>query len=221
MPERTPAALTRAQVRAFDRRAIEELGLPALVLMENAGRGAADVLRGLGVRGRVIVCCGKGNNGGDGLVLARHLLNEGADVHVWLFADPAGLSPECTAHWHVTRRLPLPTRIWDGAVPEELDLADAEWIVDALFGTGLAGPVRAPLDRVIACINAAPGRVFALDIPSGLDADVGEPLGATVRADHTATFVAPKVGYANPAAAAWLGQVHVVGIGVAPRFLAS
>lgn len=220
MPEPTPAALTCAQVRELDRWAIDDLGLPALVLMENAGRGAAEVLRGLGLRGRVVVCCGKGNNGGDGLVLARHLLNVGIDVHAWLFANPAGLSPECAVHWRVTQRLPLPARLWDGAVPEQADLDGAEWIVDALFGTGLAGPVRPPYDCVIERINAAPGRVLAVDIPSGLDGDTGAPHGAAVRADHTVTFVAPKVGYDNPAAAAWLGQVHVVDIGIAPRFLA-
>jgi NAD(P)H-hydrate epimerase len=97
-------------------------------------------------------------------------------------------------------------------------LASAEWVVDALFGTGLSGPLRAPFDQVIAAINDGPAQVLAVDIPSGLDCDTGQPLGPTVRAHLTATFVAQKKGFAQPAAKAWLGNVHVLGIG-APRKL--
>jgi NAD(P)H-hydrate epimerase len=93
---------------------------------------------------------------------------------------------------------------------------EADWVVDALFGTGLQGPLQAPFDRVVSAINASPARVLAVDIPSGLDCDTGEPLGPTVRARYPATVVAEKKGFANPAARAWLGEVHVVGIG-APR----
>jgi NAD(P)H-hydrate epimerase len=99
------------------------------------------------------------------------------------------------------------------------ELAKAEWIVDALFGTGLEGPVRAPLDRVITAINASPGAVFAVDIPSGLDADTGEPMGATIQARHTATFVALKKGFALPAARVWLGKVNVIDIGAPLKLL--
>jgi NAD(P)H-hydrate epimerase len=96
--------------------------------------------------------------------------------------------------------------------------AHAGWIVDALFGTGLSGPIAAPFDRVIAAINASGAHVLAVDIPSGLDCDAGEPLGLTVQADHTVTFVTAKAGFAKSAAAEWLGALHVVGIGV-PRSL--
>src|SRR5205807_2339818 len=92
--------------------------------------------------------------------------------------------------------------------------ARADWIVDALFGTGLTGPLRSPLDRLVELINASPARILAVDIPSGLDADTGAPLGSTIRAEHTVTFVAPKVGFHNPAAAAFTGRVHVVDIGI-------
>jgi NAD(P)H-hydrate epimerase len=210
------ASLTRDEARAFDRWAIDVIGIPGLVLMENAGRGAARVLSDLGVRGPVVLCCGKGNNGADGLVMARHLRNWGADARVLLCARPADLTSEAAVHWHITQQLAIPCQCW----PEldesrlEAELSQADWIVDALFGTGLTGPVRAPFDRTIACINGAPGRVLAVDIPSGLDADAGAPLGPTVRAQHTVTFVAPKRGYVNPAASAWLGQVHVVDIGI-------
>jgi NAD(P)H-hydrate epimerase len=212
--------LTRQQVRELDRRAIQEFGVPALVLMENAGRGAAELLVSLGVHGPVAICCGKGNNGGDGLVMARHLQNLGVEVGVHLFARPEALSAEAAVHWRVVERAGIAARLWPDAARDDValdelarELARAEWVVDGLFGTGLEGPVRPPFDRVIAAINASPGRVFALDIPSGLDADTGEPMGPTIRASHTATFAASKKGFDNPGARPWLGKVHVVDIG--------
>ena len=99
------------------------------------------------------------------------------------------------------------------------ELAAAEWVVDALFGSGLQGPVRPPFDRIIEAINASGARVLAVDIPSGLDADTGEPLGPTIRALHTATIAAAKKGFARPEAAAWLGQVHVIDMGTPRRVL--
>jgi len=212
--------LTRDQVRSIDRRAIEEYGVPGAVLMENAGRGAAEVLLRLGVHGSVVICCGKGNNGGDGFVMARHLDNQGIPIRILLFADPKELVGEAAANYQIAEKAKLAIRVHRSeSVPlDEIqqDLATAEWVVDALFGTGLSGPIRAPFDTVIAAINACPARILAVDIPSGLDCDRGEPLGAAVRAHHTVTFVAPKTGFANPCAADWLGKVHVVDIG-APR----
>jgi NAD(P)H-hydrate epimerase len=210
--------LTRAETRDFDRRAIEHFGIPALVLMENAGRGAVDVMQTLGVKGPVLICCGKGNNGGDGLVIARHLANRAIPVKVLMFARPDELSADAAAQWRIVQQLPLPAEAWCDAAfdPERLtrELAQAEWIVDALFGTGLTGPMRPPFDRIATCINASAARVLAVDIPSGLDADSGLPMGPTIRAEHTVTFVAPKVGFAQPTAASWLGQLHVAEIGL-------
>jgi len=209
--------LTRAQVRDFDKHAIEQLGIPSVVLMENAGRGVAQVLHVLGIRGPVVIACGKGNNGGDGLVIARHLANAGCDVSVLLFARPSELSPDAAIQWNVVQKMRLPAQIALQPLDEmtlATSFAKAEWIVDALFGTGLTGPVRSPFDRIITLINGSPARVLAVDIPSGLDADTGEPLGPTIRAEHTVTFVAPKLGFRNPAAAAFTGQVHVADIGV-------
>ena len=97
---------------------------------------------------------------------------------------------------------------------------DDGWVVDALFGSGLQGPVRPPHDRVIETINASGARVFAVDIPSGLDSDTGRPMGPTVRAHHTATVAALKKGFLEPAARAWLGQVHVIDMGAPRRLLA-
>ena len=209
--------LTREQVRNLDRLAIEQYGIPALVLMENAGRGVAEVLFSLSDGANVLICTGKGNNGGDGLVAARHLANRGWAVKVLLFAAPEQLSSECAVHWNIVQRMNIPAEVLVGAdlTDERLkrEIEQTEWIVDGLFGTGLAGTIRAPIDRVIALINNGGRKVLAVDIPSGLDADSGLPLGCAVRADHTATFVAGKTGFANPAAAGWLGTVHVIDIG--------
>jgi NAD(P)H-hydrate epimerase len=220
--------LSREQARALDRRAMEELGIPGIVLMENAGRGMAELLLSLGAAGPVAVCCGKGNNGGDGLVIARHLANAGVTVRVLLFADPARLPADAATNFTITDRMSahdatrpgergrVSLEVLPGAVDDARlagTLAGADWVVDALFGSGLRGPVPAPFDGIIAAINAAGARVLAVDIPSGLDSDTGSPSGPAVRADHTATVVAPKKGFGQPAATAWVGHVHVIGMG--------
>lgn len=214
--------LTREQVRTIDRRAINEYGVPGVVLMENAARGAAEVLLALGLHGPVVVCCGKGNNGGDGFALARHLDNRLVPVRVLLFARPEDVHGDAAVNYRILDHSSVrrDVRIEDPLNLELLrqDLAAADWVVDALFGTGLAGPLQTPFAEIVQAINGSPAQVLAVDIPSGLDADTGEPLGPTVRAHHTVTFVALKKGFANPAARSWIGQVHVVDIG-APRNL--
>jgi NAD(P)H-hydrate epimerase len=180
------------------------------------------VLRSLGVHGQVVILCGKGNNGGDGLVIARHLANAGIDVISLLLARPDDLSSDAAVQWNIVQRMQLPTQVWADQKLDDTKLAGilgaADWIVDALFGTGLTGPVRAPLDRVIALFNASSAHRLAVDIPTGLDADTGAALSATVRAEHTVTFVAEKMGFRNPSAAVFLGCVHVADIGVAYSF---
>ncbi len=223
--------LTREQARELDRRAMSEFGVPGIVLMENAGRGMAELLRSLGIDGRVVLCCGKGNNGGDGFVMARHLDNAGIAVQVLLFADPAQLSGDAAVNHRILAASGIPLEIYEvhpaanaaGSpwIEEERlrrQLAEADWIVDALFGSGLRGAVQAPFDCIFAAINAAGKRVFAVDIPSGLDSDSGLPLGIAVRAQHTATVAAMKQGFVQPSATEWLGQVHLIDMG-APRAL--
>ena len=214
--------LTREQVRELDRRAIEEYGVPGIVLMENAGRGMAELLRALGINGLVVICCGKGNNGGDGLVMARHLDNAGLRVRVLLFGDPAQLSGDVAINHRIVTASGIPVDVFAGPSLDEerlrRQLADADWIVDALFGSGLRGAIQPPFDRILAVINAAAKRAFAVDVPSGLDSDTGQPLGVAVRAQHTGTVAARKQGFLNPSAAAWLGQVHLIDMG-APRAL--
>jgi NAD(P)H-hydrate epimerase len=211
--------LTRDEVRAIDRRAIEDYGLPGVVLMENAGRGAAELLLVQGIHGPVLICCGGGNNGGDGYVIARHLDIAGIPVRILALVPPEELSGDAATQAAVIRRCGVPILVLpqDGdAVANEL--AAAEWIVDALLGTGMRGNVRPPYDDLIDAINRAPGKVLAVDLPSGLDCDLGVPLGSCIRADLTTTFVARKRGFNVPTAAPYLGQVHVIGIG-APRDL--
>ncbi len=217
------STLTRAEVRDADRRAVREYGLSSLVLMENAGRGAADLLLRLRDGGRICVCCGKGNNGGDGFVIARHLEAAGVDVHVLLVADPDSLTEDAATNWRILQASSTPLTIdedGEGETARRL-LSEAEWIVDALLGTGVQGEVRAPYSEVIGRINHAAASVLAVDLPSGLDCDTGCPLGACVRADHTATFVACKQGFQAGEAAQWTGPVTVLPIGVPRHLLAA
>lgn len=204
--------LTRAATRELDRRASEEVGIPSLVLMENAGRNAADVLHRLNpLRMRVAVVCGPGNNGGDGCVMARHLDRLGVPVTIRLMGDPAALRGDAAVNWQIVDRMGLiasPGWNFDGY----------GWIVDALFGTGLSRAIGPPYDSVVAAINAAGKQIFAVDIPSGLDCDTGSPLGPTVRAHHTVTFVGLKEGFVNPSSRPYVGEVHFADIG-APRRL--
>jgi NAD(P)H-hydrate epimerase len=215
--------LSRDEARDLDRRAIEEFGVPGVVLMENAGRNMAELLRALGVQGRVVICCGPGNNGGDGFVMARHLDNANVAVRVLLFAVAEKLAGDAALNYGILTKSGIEVEGFPGVDLEEdklrRELATAEWVVDALFGSGLRGPMRPPFDRVAAAINASSAQVFAVDIPSGLDSDTGQPLGTTVRAHHTATVVALKKGFVEPAAREWLGRVHVIDIGLPRRAL--
>jgi len=217
--------LTAAQCRAVDKYAIEVLGIPSLVLMENAGRNAADLIalwarksrRPAASPPRVSVICGRGNNGGDGFVIARHLAIRGFRVSVDLLGDPAGLSPDAAANCAIAQKMDLQVQSFDTAP----SLADAarRWrfssvVVDALLGTGFAGEVREPMAGVIRRINGLKSPlVVAVDVPSGLNADTGEPGGVAVQADRTVTFLAEKVGFGRPGARRYTGRVTVVDIG--------
>ena len=213
---------TREQIRELDRRAIEEYGMPGVVLMENAGRGAAEeavAMLGNAAKKHVAIFCGKGNNGGDGYVIARHLYNRGALVDIILACRPEQIHPESDAGTHlgIVRNMGLRIHTAD-AESEQLEAAgmtkQADLIVDALLGTGLTGEVREPYLSLVHLINAADKPVLAVDIPSGLDANTGHVLRAAVRATLTATFVLPKQGFTLCEGPAHVGNVSVVDIGV-------
>ncbi|MHC4880643.1 MAG: NAD(P)H-hydrate epimerase, partial [Planctomycetota bacterium] len=142
-----PQTMSRDEVRDVDRRATEEFGLPGVVLMENAGGGCVDWLVELGICGRVVICAGRGNNGGDGFVIARHLENRGIDVVVLLFADPEALRGDAAINWRVLERAGTPVRVVKDAADDaewQSQIDRADWIIDALLGTGTRGSLRAP-----------------------------------------------------------------------------
>jgi NAD(P)H-hydrate epimerase len=221
-----PETCTREEIRELDRRAIEEYGMPSVVLMENAGAGAAGVAsRMLGdpCGMDVLVFCGKGNNGGDGFVVARHLHNKGACVTLVLGCRPEEIPSggEAGVNLAIAGAMGLPLLVAEDEAGrrEACGLAKrADLLVDALFGTGLSGDVRDPYLSLIRLINAADKPVLAVDIPSGLDANIGKVLRAAVRADRTATFVLPKRGFRLQEGPAHVGAVDVIDIGM-PREL--
>jgi NAD(P)H-hydrate epimerase len=215
-------ALARAEVREVDRLAIHEYGVPGIVLMENAGVGAARLLESVGIRGPVVIVCGKGNNGGDGFVIGRHLDAAGHAVRFLLACEHDGIAGDAGVNRVVVERSCLDIECLAGGdqAAWEAALAGADWIVDALLGTGASGPPAGDVATAIAAINAVRercgARVLAVDLPSGLDCDTGHAAGVCVHADLTATFVARKLGFNAAGSAAFTGQVCVIGIG-APR----
>lgn len=213
------ATITRERVREVDRRAVEEYGMPSIVLMENAGRNVAQKLLELGVAGNVVIFCGKGNNAGDGFVIARHLDLARINVKVLLWAKPADLTGDAAINYRILQRSGVTIEVFGSRVDQERlqeQRAGAAWFVDAMLGTGAQGDPRPPFDEVIDWLNGTNVPKLAVDLPSGLDCDTGQPSAHTVRASHTCTFVAAKVGFA--AASEYTGQVHVIDIGV-PRKL--
>ena len=214
--------VTREEMQAIDRRAIEEFGIPAVVLMENAGRGTADeaaaLCRERALRGPVWVFCGTGNNGGDGFVAARHLSNRGFEVQLVCCGDRWRMDREGAAGVNLTvcERMGLPITDVKGveAVKEVRErLRPGGLVVDALFGIGLTRPPREPQASVLRAVAEAGLPTVAVDVPSGLDANTGEPLGLAIRADVTATMACPKVGFRGPGEP-YVGRLVVVDIGL-------
>ncbi len=213
--------LSRTQVREIDRRSIEEFHIPGIVLMENASRGVADAvteelvaLRGK-PNGSVLILCGGGNNGGDGLAAARHLHNRGNSVRIGLTTDSSKYHGDALINWQIVQAMGL--SVFD-ATPEAIRASKADLIVDAIFGTGLTQPPRDPFREIVEAIESTGIAVLAVDLPSGLDCDTGLPLGVAVRARRTVTFVAEKIGFSKAEARTYTGRVTVAEIGC-PREL--
>jgi NAD(P)H-hydrate epimerase len=211
--------LSRDQIRAFDRHAIETCHVPGLVLMENAGRGAAELVhaRAGGAHAPVAVVCGAGNNGGDGFVVARHLLAWGHEVRVWLVGDASRIRGDARVNHDAWVGLGGGVRALcslDDLGSLESDLAAAAVVVDALFGTGLDRDVGEPFASVLAAMSRAHAFRVALDLPSGLDSSSGRVLGAVFEADLTITFGALKLGMLTPSGAEHCGEIHVASLGV-------
>ncbi|QAT16645.1 NAD(P)H-hydrate epimerase [Candidatus Velamenicoccus archaeovorus] len=212
----TPAAMQR-----LDRLAEERYGIPPLILMENAGRSAAEaVIRLLkGKRKRVVCVAGRGNNGGDGFVCCRHLLNKGVRVEAFLMDGKKALTPDARLNRDILEKSGCPVR--RVATPADVrllrqSLKRRACVVDAIFGIGFRGAPRTPYDEVIAVINASGSPVVSLDVPSGLDALTGRAHGACIRASATVTFGYPKTGLARHDGPLCAGRILVADISL-PR----
>lgn len=222
-------AITAAQAKAFDQQAIEKLGMPSCVLMENAGRSAAErLLARLRVQSfaglrppppwRVLVLCGRGGNGGDGYVVARHLKNDGQRVEVLSPFTALESSRDNALFRAVCERIGVSVRTSQELAPVELArVGEYDAVVDALLGVGGGGAPRTPIAEWIRRVNGARGPLkLAVDLPSGLDSDQALTAGECFRADFTVTFVARKACTLDPCAAEFTGEVVVADIGVVP-----
>jgi hydroxyethylthiazole kinase-like uncharacterized protein yjeF len=215
--------LTAEAMREVDRAAIEELGIPSLVLMENAAIGVVEALgQSFGDADSAAVFCGPGNNGGDGLAVARHLAVRGWEVRVFLVTGGRGLSGDAAVQLGICRQAELPileVTSGDGLAAALEAAAECEVVVDALFGTGLTRPLEGLFAQVVAAVSALPAPCVAVDLPSGLSASQARPIGPCVQADLTVTFAAPKVAHIFPPAADAVGEMVVTDLGIPPRLV--
>ena len=216
--------LTRKQVREYDRRAIEDYHIPGIVLMENAARGVADVaIQHLKDdpydNTDTVILCGSGNNGGDGLAIARLLHIAGINVTIALTDDPGRFRGDALTNWRIVEAMELPVKSLSQFSLMH-DACQPRLIIDAIYGTGLSERPRNAelLERQVGEISVICADVIAVDVPSGVDCDTGEPLGPCLSATKTVTFVAQKAGFANPKSREFTGEVIVADIG-APREL--
>lgn len=222
---------TLERIRSVDRIAVERFAMPSLILMENAGRGAADWIAADWITGEasrdapIVILCGTGNNGGDGLVIARHLHAASIPVSVWILGEPARMTPDTAANLAMLSR----TRVacsWiaidadDGALARlQRAIGEAGIVIDALLGTGASGSPRGAMASAIEAANSSRARRFAIDIPSGLDGRTGTPNPPTFRAEATLTFVASKIGFQSTNALPYVGREVVLPIGVPPEVI--
>lgn len=224
-PTENPATrlLTREQCRRVDQWAIERYGFAGIVLMENAGRGVVEGMLRLDLPSPWLICCGRGNNAGDGFVIARHAEIRGVAAITVLYCEPDRLTGDAAVNYRILAASGATIIVcgnqFDPAVFDRY-ATDAGAIVDALLGTGAVGPPRPPMDKLIEQMNACPAPIVAVDLPSGLDCDTGVASSPTIRARHTFTFVAQKPGFLVPGAERFTGSVEVCDIGVPPRLIA-
>jgi len=212
--------LNSAQMREADRRTIEEIGISSLVLMENAGRQVVAAMESMYsdlLERRIAVLCGRGNNGGDGFVVARTLVQRGADVSVFLIGRVTDVRGDARTNLEILGRLGVTvveiadSQAWELHFSE---VRDGTLIVDAIFGTGLNAPVTGLIETVIADVNGSGIPVVAIDLPSGLSADSCEPLGDSIEAGLTVTLAAPKLPLVLPPAETRAGDIVIADIGI-------
>jgi NAD(P)H-hydrate epimerase len=203
--------IARDQMIEVDRLMIEEYGILLIQMMENAGRNLAEMGSRLldgSMNGRkVVVLCGAGNNGGGGMVAARHLSNRGADVKIKLVGSPERIKEVPAHQWHILQIMELPE-----AQPG--DLVTADLIVDAMVGYGLTGDLHGKAAAWVGLVHQAGQCVLSLDVPSGLDANLGMSGRVCIRADATLTLALPKMGLMSDEAGPYVGDLYLADIGV-------
>jgi NAD(P)H-hydrate epimerase len=212
--------LSAAQMREADRAAIEDIGLPSVVLMENAGRQVVAAMEAgfeTQLNGRVAVLCGRGNNGGDGFVVARTLLQRGIDTTVFMIGALSAVRGDARTNLDILGRLGVTVVEINDEQSWELhfsEIGKCSLIVDAIFGTGLTAPVAGMMETVIADINAAGIPIVSIDMPSGLSADTPNLIGDCIDASMTVTLAAPKLPLVLPPGEAYAGDVVIADIGI-------
>jgi NAD(P)H-hydrate epimerase len=219
-------SLSREEMRELDRKAIEEYKIPGIILMENAGRNVAEEVMNMIYNPQTVkiaILCGKGNNGGDGYVVARHLHNQGNPVDVFLLAKIPDIlkDGDAATNLHILLNMKIPVKeVVDMSCVNALlkDLTDYTLLVDALFGTGLSGEVREPFKTLIQGVNKLNKPAISVDIPSGIDCNTGNILGAAIKATKTVTFAASKKGFYLGDGPNYTGEVVVTDISI-PREL--
>jgi hydroxyethylthiazole kinase-like uncharacterized protein yjeF len=207
------------QMREIDRFTIEQIGIPSLVLMENAGVAVVREVEKRWPSGKVVILAGPGNNGGDGLVVARHLKNKGREVSIWLFGEREKRSAECQQQVEIMERCHYVVRCWENGCENDLmaDIKHASVIVDALLGTGTRGELRPPYSFVVNQLQGCQASIVAVDIPTGVNSDTGEVAQNVVRATLTVTFAFPKWGHFLYPAAEYTGELVVADISIPPE----
>ena len=207
-------------MKEIDRRAIEEFGIPSIVLMENAGRKVAEAALGmLSDRGskKVVCVCGRGNNAGDGFVCARHLVNNGIDTEIFLTEEPLKLKKDAQTNLDILRKMKARIEILksggDFKIFEE-KLTGAELLIDAIFGIGLSGEIKEPYSAVIEKMNQSGKPILAVDAPSGLDAATGDIFRVCIKAKKTVTFALPKTGFIKNCGPSHTGELIVADISI-------
>ena len=200
------------EVQELDRRTIEDIGVPSIVLMENAGRRvsevAIDMVRELSGT-RIAVFCGTGNNGGDGFVAARYLRNQGMDVKVYIAGEKSRIKNDPFTNLKILKNLNADIRDVSSAKEIEADL-----IIDAIFGIGLRGEVKGSAKEIIVDLNKKSTPIVSIDVPSGLNADTGEVLGVAIKAAKTVTMQFPKKGFTLNKGPECVGEIVVADVGI-------
>jgi len=216
---------TTSEMRAIEARAIDGYGIPGKVLMENAGRASVAAIerwRGPLSGQLAAVVAGPGNNGGDGLVVARLLQQAACRVVLYALLSPSSWRGDAAVHWQLVQGLPITVIEVGGGPAEDLcqqGFAEADFLVDAIFGTGLGRTVAGHYADVIEAMNRSGRPIVALDIPSGLSSDSGQPLGACVRAERTVTFALAKPGHVLQPGPDYVGRLTVADIGIPPAVI--